>query len=64
MYLVGSLERWNEGKLAEEKARVKHSVNGKNGVYTQEEKATIEGMKREGLDNLQDEYHKGTCADC
>ncbi|MBR5418684.1 hypothetical protein IK110_00295 [Candidatus Saccharibacteria bacterium] len=26
-YLVGSLERWNDGKKAEEKARVKHSVN-------------------------------------
>ena len=26
-YLVGSLERWNDAKKAEEKARVKHSVN-------------------------------------
>lgn len=26
-YLVGSLERWNDGKQAEEAARVKHSVN-------------------------------------
>ncbi len=26
-YLVGSLERWNDGKQAEERARVKHSVN-------------------------------------
>ncbi len=26
-YLVGSLERWNDGKKAEEAARVKHSVN-------------------------------------
>ena len=26
-YLVGSLERWNDGKRAEEAARVKHSVN-------------------------------------
>lgn len=26
-YLVGTLERWNDGKKAEEKARVKHSVN-------------------------------------
>ncbi len=25
-YLVGSLERWNDGKKAEEKARVKHNV--------------------------------------
>ena len=26
-YLVGSLDRWNDGKKAEESARVKHSVN-------------------------------------
>ena len=26
-YLVGTLERWNDGKKAEEKARVKHSIN-------------------------------------
>ena len=26
-YLVGSLDRWNDGKKAEEAARVKHSVN-------------------------------------
>ena len=26
-YLVGSLERWNDGKRAEEAARVKHNVN-------------------------------------
>lgn len=26
-YLVGTLDRWNDGKKAEEKARVKHSVN-------------------------------------
>ena len=26
-YLVGSLERWNDAKKAEESARVKHSVN-------------------------------------
>ncbi len=26
-YLVGSLDRWNDAKKAEEKARVKHSVN-------------------------------------
>ncbi len=29
-YLVGSLERWNDAKKAEEKARVKHSVKFKN----------------------------------
>jgi hypothetical protein len=26
-YLVGTLDRWNDGTKAEEKARVKHSVN-------------------------------------
>ena len=26
-YLVGTLDRWNDGKKAEEEARVKHSVN-------------------------------------
>lgn len=26
-YLVGTLDRWNDGKKAEEKSRVKHSVN-------------------------------------
>ena len=26
-YLVGTLERWNDAKKAEEKARVKHCVN-------------------------------------
>lgn len=26
-YLVGTLDRWNDGKKAEEKARVKHSVD-------------------------------------
>lgn len=26
-YLVGSLERWNDAKKAEERARVKHSIN-------------------------------------
>jgi len=29
-YLVGSLERWNDAKKAEEKSRVKHSINFKN----------------------------------
>ena len=52
-YLVGSLERWNDGKKAEEKARVKHTVsecdiaceNHKNGVFSKEEKAEREGKK-------------------
>ena len=39
-YLVGSLERWNDGKKAEEAARVKHSVPcDKNGVYSKAEKS-------------------------
>ena len=43
-YLVGSLERWNDGKRAEEAARVKHSLGG---VYTPEEKTAIEVLKLE-----------------
>jgi ribonucleoside-triphosphate reductase len=45
-YLVGSLERWNDAKQAEEKARVKHSVTQNiNGVYTAVEKAERELQK-------------------
>ena len=57
-YLVGSLERWNDGKKAEEAARVKHNVScedieaekklvekHKNGVYSKEEKAAREAKK-------------------
>ena len=60
-YLVGSLERWNDGKKAEEAARVKHNVSAddcksehiscdkssahKNGVYTKSEKAAREAKK-------------------
>lgn len=55
-YLVGSLERWNDGKKAEERERVKHNVSG---VYTQEEKAMIEAEKAEMLVDRQDEYQKG-----
>lgn len=42
-YLVGSLERWNDGKKAEERERVKHSVS----VYSQENKDAIEAEKLE-----------------
>lgn len=42
-YLVGSLERWNDGKKAEERERVKH------GVYSQSEKDRIEAEKQEAL---------------
>ena len=47
-YLVGSLERWNDGKKAEEAARVKHTVclNDKNGVYNKAQKAAREKAKR------------------
>ena len=42
-YLVGTLDRWNDAKKAEEKARVKHNVDG---VYTCEEKSAREAAKR------------------
>lgn len=46
-YLVGSLERWNDGKKAEEHDRVKHSVAcNQNGVYTTAEKAEREAAKK------------------
>ncbi|MDO4986730.1 MAG: anaerobic ribonucleoside triphosphate reductase [Candidatus Saccharibacteria bacterium] len=51
-YLVGSLERWNDGKKAEEAARVKHNVDcscandkHKNGVFTTDEKEAREAKK-------------------
>ncbi len=42
-YLVGSLERWNDGKKAEEHDRVKHNVAG---VYSVEEKCKREVAKK------------------
>lgn len=46
-YLVGSLERWNDGKKAEERDRVKHNVAcNADGVYTKEEKSAREAAKR------------------
>ena len=47
-YLVGSLERWNDGKKAEEAARVKHCVclNDKNGVYSKAQKTAREVAKK------------------
>lgn len=53
-YLVGSLERWNDGKKAEEKARVKHSV----GQYTVNEKVEREEAKKVLIMENQNEYHK------
>lgn len=41
-YLVGTLDRWNDAKKAEEKARVKHNVDG---VYTCAEKSSRETAK-------------------
>lgn len=41
-YLVGSLERWNDGKRAEEAVRVKHNVNG---VYGKAQKSAREAAK-------------------
>ena len=40
-YLVGSLERWNDGKKAEEADRVKHDV------YSPENKDKIEALKEQ-----------------
>ena len=60
-YLVGSLDRWNDGKKAEERDRVKHGVkvdkksekskessaalNNKHGVYDKQQKAAREAAK-------------------
>ncbi len=41
-YLVGTLDRWNDGKKAEERERVKHNVDG---VYTVDEKSKREVEK-------------------
>lgn len=41
-YLVGTVDRWNDGKKAELKERVKHSVAG---VYSRDEKGFIEAEK-------------------
>lgn len=59
-YLVGSLERWNDGKRAEEAERVKHSLglSNANGVYTAEQKAAREVEKTEHIADNQNEYHK------
>ena len=43
-YLVGTLDRWNDAKKAEEKALVKHNIEG---VYTKEEKCAREAAKAE-----------------
>ena len=38
-YLVGSLDRWNDGKRAEEAARVKHTISQKLEEVKKNEKA-------------------------
>ena len=46
-YLVGSLDRWNDAKRAEERDRVKHNVTVKvGGQYTPSEKAERELQKK------------------
>lgn len=46
-YLVGTLDRWNDAKRAEEHDRVKHSVTvNVNGVYSLKQKAERELQKR------------------
>ena len=64
-YLVGSLERWNDFKRAEEAARVKHNVplNNSTGTYTTKQKALREEAKKDDYLGQQDEYRKGTCYD-
>ena len=44
-YLVGTLDRWNDAKKAEEKARVKHSVN--SAVNDAERLAALETQAME-----------------
>lgn len=48
-YLVGSLERWNDGKRAEERERVKHSTgfDNANGQFSLEQKDEKEAIKLE-----------------
>lgn len=53
-YLVGSLDRWNDGKKAEEKERVKHSV----GQFSVEEKVEREEAKQVLVMENQNEYHR------
>lgn len=43
-YLVGSLERWNDAKKAEEMERVKHGVGNQ---YSPEHKTAVEVLKYE-----------------
>lgn len=59
-YLVGSLERWNDGKKAEEKERVKHDVCLEDeSIYSVSHKDELEAKKAESIPSHQDEYQKG-----
>lgn len=49
-YLVGTLDRWNDGKKAEEKERVKHTIAYKD---------YLEKEKRAFLNEQQQEYYQG-----
>ena len=51
---MGTLDRWNDGKKAEEKERVKHSV----GQFTVKEKAEREEGKQVLAMENQNEYHR------
>lgn len=53
-YLVGTLDRWNDGKKAEEKERVKHSV----GQFTVKEKQEREEAKKVLIMEQQNEYNR------
>lgn len=53
-YLVGTLDRWNDGKKAEEKERVKHSI----GQFTVKEKVEREEAKQDLVMENQNEYHR------
>ena len=44
-YLVGTLDRWNDAKKAEERARVKHSVN--SAIYDAARLAALETQAME-----------------
>lgn len=59
-YLVGSLERWNDGKKAEEQDRVKHGVCLEDeNQYSVTNKALLEDKKLQARPLEEDEYRKG-----
>lgn len=75
-YLTGDYRKANDGKLHEFAERRVSGVGHKedklayeeiarqvNGQYTLDEKAQVELEKREQLNSMQDELHKGPCYD-